>query len=248
MKSVDAVWERKNLGLGVLELELGAGDADLSGLESQLRTHAATHDYFLVKIPAGSARLVQGLEDRGFRFLETRVGLCRSAEGYASPAAFAAMTARMSCARVEDDAGMEAVLAAMDEEMFVADRISQDPALGPAQALARYRNWIRTDFKKKDKHLYRMKIGRREFGFFTMSMSEGTMHILLGGTYTPDKGKGLGMGVIHLPLTAATASGATLCATAASSNNLSVINLYMAFGYRVDALHYVLRLHETARH
>ena len=248
MKSVDAVWERTNLGLGVLELQLEPGDTDLSKLEAELKARAATHDYFLVKVPAGSARLVQGLEDRGFRFLETQATLCRSAAGYAPPPAFAAMTAKMSCARVEDKAGLEDVLAAMDEEMFVADRVSQDPALGSAQALARYRHWIRSDFDKKAKRLYLMRHGRQDFGFFTASESEGALNILLGGTYTPYKGKGLGMGVIHLPLAVAADIGAALCVTAASSNNLAVINLYMAFGYRIDGLHYVLRLHETPGH
>jgi hypothetical protein len=127
MDQIEATWEERNLGLRVLEITLD--EREERDVVTAIGDASRDFDYTLIKVPSGNPGLVHELEELGFRFLETQLEIFKKLKSYEEPKG--PILEEIQYQEVGSREGLDLVLEQIDEQMFVTDRVSLDPALGP---------------------------------------------------------------------------------------------------------------------
>jgi GNAT superfamily N-acetyltransferase len=246
MRIVEALWERRNLGREVLEIEFEANDKEW---DPGALKRAVSADYVLAKVPAGNVRLVHALEDDGYRFLEAQITIqIDLSQPLKPPASADAICASVASRAITQPAALDELLFAMDTGMFNTDRVSLDPVLGPGPALTRYQNWIRDEFSNVENVLQGLYLGQKPVGFFLLrKLSAEHYFASLAGVFTLYRGTGLGVAAMWKPIEWALANGARRLTTRNSANNPASLKIHLAVGYQIQRVHYLLRKANGAR-
>ena len=244
MKQVEATWEERNLGLRVLEITLD--EVEEQDIVTAIGHASRNYDYTLIKVPSGNPALVHELEEHGFRFLETQLEIFKKLKSYEEPKG--PILKEIQYRKVGSREGLDSVLEQIDEQMFVTDRVSLDPALGPEASARRVRNWLIDEFDESHSELFHLVYKDQKIGFFLVKdKSRRSLYGLLGGLYSEFVRSGLGMSIIMIPLRIAKERDKRLLETRISSNNSDVARLYSELGFSLRRTWYVLRMLETTR-
>lgn len=241
MKTVHAIWERKNLGRDAWEVTLDKKDmADVQAVIDAL--HAPQFDgcYVCVKLPVGNLHMVHALEDDGFRFLETQLHLVEALEPsdvmrYGASADHIPVEERVVPKTRE---AWGAIIEKITPGMFDTDRIALDPAFGPDVACQRYRGWCWDLFKNPNSILTVSSCGGHDVSFEILLNYPltGICRSTLGGLFPENKCAGLGALVASK---ARSVKGKYK--TEVSTNNLSIVKIHQNLGRVICGEHYVLR-------
>lgn len=238
MRTTVAAWELENLGMKTLECSFDPVDA----LTSVDLASMSGFEHVVAKVPVGKIDLVHHLEEHGFRFMETQLVLKREVNGGSSDGDLGEFLLRKSSRRQIRTAGeLEIILERVNDFLFRTDRISLDPEFGTERAALRYSRWLREVITKPDALVFEMRFRGRATGFFYAEQAGETLGVLLGGIYSELQNTGVGPLLVLQPLQLGRELGVRSMKTEVSSNNLPVLRLYEAFGYRVADLRYVLR-------
>lgn len=241
MKTVHAVWERKNLGRDAWEVTLDKKDmTDVQSVIDAL--HAPQFDgcYVCVKLPVGNLHMVHALEDDGFRFLETQLHLVAALEPsdvmrYGESADHIPVEERV-VPKTREDWG--AIIEKITPGMFDTDRIALDPAFGPDVACQRYRGWCWDLFDNPKSVLKVLSINGQDsyFNIYLLDHGSDGYDGIIGGGFSEHKNTGL---------------GALMCAktmfekgkykTSVSTNNFPVLKIHQHLGRIVCNERYVFR-------
>jgi hypothetical protein len=242
LKIIDAVWEKRNLGVSAREVSLEQTDtaADLAGLAD------LDCSYAVVKVPAGKIDLMFKLEDLGFRFIETMFDLRHDLRDIGGGLSGVVRRLTDSVRQAEmDSADLAELFRQFHRNIFYTDRIYIDPAFTAEQAARRYTGWI-NDEMERGAVACKCLFKERTVGFFVMRIDEKKVgHLILAGLYRGYENSGLGLGVGLAEVRAARARGCSYCLGRCSSNNLAAMNMNLGLGFRVVAAKYIYVKHKV---
>ncbi len=251
MKIVDAFWEKRNLGVNVIEVTADKSDLkDKPLLLHKIQELLPQAEYLVLKVPVGDVALLHELQDMGFLFLECQYGLTKDISTYTATKEINLLESAFKCKfeikQIKDETYLkEEIIKELEEEMFQTDRISLDPIWGAGTAVKRYSNWLFDLIKNDNVDIHLILMRNNSIGFYANSYlandSVKCANGLLGGAFKRYQGTGLGMLIIHLSIVTAKEKGSSVFETSISSNNFGVMRVYSTLGFVVKSSSYVFR-------
>ncbi|MBQ8172187.1 MAG: hypothetical protein IJZ95_09380 [Oscillospiraceae bacterium] len=228
MLIVDAVWEKRNLGVEACEITIESGDtADyVSSVLSDIRK-----EYCVIKVPAERTDLLFDIQRCGYTYVEDSVKFV----SYLSEVRRSPIEQRLYDAvdiALMDQSDMALLKQKIADGLFDKDRVYIDPFFDHASAAKRYINWIDDEFRKGAefiKYIYK----NNTIGFFAIRESEEKKYTsFLGGIY-PEYRKG-GIGTVVKVPEAVKARGGISVSTHVSTNNPAQIRNLIRNGYVIE--------------
>lgn len=241
MKKVEAYWEKQNLNKNVLEVYMD--DNDTVSCLSELEDDYNSYDYIVVKVPKPRIDLVHGLEDAGFRYMETQMEMRLNLKSISnSPAYVQSVSDHIQLQEIDNMERLKELLTHIDENLFTTDRVSLDPKLGSHFTPQRYKNWITDSFLKGKAIIIEATINSNPIGFYFLLEGEyGTIHAILCGLFENYRRASLGISFTKkLPMWSAK-QGYSKMVLNVSSNNLEALRVYSYIGFEIKKINYVLR-------
>ena len=240
MKIVDCPWELENLGCRVAEISTIEDEvidpSKLVDIESK-------YDYIVVKIPQLDFSNSKVLSQNGYSFIESQISVEKKIKDVdvTTNKAVAAYYKRFRSERITEEKDLSVLLDNITSEMFHTDRIFIDPEFGPKYSERRYKNWIKTEFKKGAlvyNHYYR----ETNIGFSLCKIENNIAHGLLAGVFEKYQNSGMGLFLGFYPILY-TQYGADLFVGKSSSNNMHILRIYQRFLYDLVNIEYVYIKH-----
>lgn len=241
MKIIDAVWEKRNLGVITKEIDLDISDtpADLEQL------HELDFEYAVVRVPAGCIDLMFKLEDMGYRYIETMLNVQHDLRNI--DATFNRITKRVadSITYTEmNEKELSELWKQLSQGIFTTDRISLDPAFAPGKSANRYIGWIGDEISC-DSKAYICSLEGKQFGYFISKLyAEKVCYIVNIGLYKEYENSGIGVCLVNASIRQAIEAGAKIVVGGSiSSNNIPAIKANLAAGYRIVSAQYIYIKH-----
>ncbi len=232
MKIIDAIWEKRNLGITCEELTLSDED-EYAALANGLNQLQA--EYQIVKVPAGKFTLYTELARMGFSFAENLFTLKRELKNTESGSKQMKALAAFEICEITDEKKRSNLLERIErEKIFRTDRIALDPFFGEEASGRRYRLWAE-DLLKSDAKLLSVTTDNKDIGFSVLNhCSERITDQALVGLFPEFQGKGLGCCAIMAAVMESKKLGAEYIQTRVSSNNIPSLKTHLKAGYVVQ--------------
>lgn len=246
MRMINAHWERRNLGVGVAELELETTDG-LDEIDAAEST-AADVGYLVLKTPVSRSDLLFGLPARGWQFVEAQESLLLRRDDFRVPAALARFDAASSWRLAETAEEAERILAPYRFGSFDTDRVALDPVFGPKIAGTRYYNWA-TDVFRGGGEIFECLYRDRSIGSFVFQPEANRPRVnraILGAMLPEYQERGFGTLFFKKNMDAAFDRSYDEIRTQISSNNPTVFRLWLAFGAELLETRYVYVKHRAS--
>lgn len=187
----DAVWEKRNLGVTSIEMEVEQKDT-----EEDVRKvlESAVSQYNVLKVPSNRTDITHLVGEFGYQFVEDMMFLEHNLE----PINRTPLQQRLYDA-VKIEPMQEEDFDLLYEEIrngsFSFDRISNDPYFTKEQAINRFINWLNDERERGAEFLKGVMKGEMT-GFFTIREIEDKVYTsALGGTFMKWRRGGLGTNV-----------------------------------------------------
>ncbi len=227
MKIVDAVWEKRNLGVDTQEITTEEQDT----VESVKETlNNLTAEYQVVKVPCGKTEVMWAVEDSGFHYMETSVRVVYDLNRLEIPPQHKRINDAVDYVRM-DEKDIEQMLEEIRKGMFSTDRIALDPFFSAAQAANRYCGWIQDEIGKGTE-LYKYIYKGKAIGFFSLKqINEEIYYPFLAGIYPEYKNSPLGSVYLFKPLMEAKKQGGRYVSTYISMNNSQAVRMHVDYGF-----------------
>lgn len=243
MKIIDAVWEKRNLGVTTQEITVEQNDSaeDLSRAIANLDSQ-----YNVIKIPAGMMECISLAEDDGFRFAEAQIKMSGIVKQVLPIAQNDLLRYKNYSVKTENSSEMfDFVADKIREGIFGTDRIALDPEFSKDIANKRYANWLLDLKENPDSHLQIMQKGSDIVGFNLNKKNGNQMDGLIGGLCKEFQNSALGIfwAASIFRNIAEYSPETTVWNASVSSNNYSIIKLWLHFGMNVSDISYVLVRH-----
>lgn len=239
MKIVEAVWEKRNLGMDAYEISLTKKDlADVDNVLNFLRQQNFQNCYVVIKLPVGNLKILHALEDEGYRFMETQFEMKDYFQPYEDDDIIKEL--KNSCVREvvpKTREAWEEIISRITPGMFDTDRISLDQNFGPEVACKRYQNWCRDLFDNPDSYMWILKSNDDivSFSVCIYNRQKEQDEGVIGGVFENQKGNGFGLlQAVHQ------CDFVHPTRTTVSSNNLTVLKIYQKYGTIIIGEKYVL--------
>lgn len=239
MNIVDAIWEKRNLGLSCTEITVRQNDTarQLSGAIS-----GAKADYTVVKIPTCRMDLSKCLLDCGFCFVETTFSLAKELGKHPLTESQREKAEHMDY-RLGLAESRERVQREIRSGMYTTDRVSVDSHFSPHQTAQRYIGML-SDELDRGAELMEYLFHGEPFGFSCFRPTgPGQYYQALTGIYSSHRGKGLGFALAYLPERELLKRGATVLTTGVSTNNEASLRVHLRSGFLPTEIHYVFVRH-----
>jgi len=239
VKIVDAVWERRNLGVTCAEITLESKDtdADIRSALAELRV-----EYLVVRVPAGRVDLTFCLSRMGCSFIETIIHVTRRIDGLQLSGVQKRLAEAVTYAPMQES-DIQNLWCEIRKGMHDSDRISLDPYFERSQAGERYIGWIQ-DEVARGADVYKLVFKSQSIGYFTMKdLGEGTYWPFLAGMYESHRNSGLGFNIVYKSMCEVAARGGKLVSTYISTNNDRAIRLHVNMDFRFEEVTYVFIKH-----
>ncbi len=240
MQKIDAVWEKRNLGVDTVEIIIEQNDTadDITAVLGALEC-----GYAVVKLPASRPELISVVQNSGFYFAEDMVRLVSNLKEPSRSSLEdrfykAVLTYKMT------EADMKELYSQIKKGLFGTDRIVLDPHFTQEQAQLRYINWIADEYSRGTS-FYKYVYKGNAIGFFALREKEnGHYTSFIGGIY-PDYRKG-GIGtIVKVPETVRELGGKSVD-THVSTNNPAQIRNLISNGYMPEEITHTFVKHIQA--
>lgn len=249
MKVIEAFWEKRNVGVETYEIILDNSDiTDLSKVIEHISSNKYNEAYLVIKLPAPNVAALHYLEDNGFHFMEAQFHMKKSLQNYITPKFKSCQKNTLEQREIEKKAEKwKDIIALMTNDMFHTDRIYLDPKIKKGVSCKRYQNWIMDLVHDSESHLYVYyhKDAAIGFGVVKINYEKKVVDVLLEGIFEKYQQKGFGYQMYDCALKSYQNLGLENLETARSSNNVPILNLDHAFGYKIEKAEYVLRKFNT---
>ena len=242
MKIVDAVWEKRNLGVATIEITVEEGDpvseviAAINGVDAQ---------YAVVRVPASRPELIFPVQQNGFIFSEEMVHLVSDLSKVALSPIEQRLWDAVTCEQMTAE-DISELYAEIRKGLFSTDRIYLDPAFSNDLAAERYINWINDELERGGilvKYVYKGKTA----GFYTLrETSAGDYTSALGGMYSDFRKGGLVTAIsAKVPEYVRKLGGRSVDACVSTNNPVQIRNL-LRNGYRFMSVNHVFTRHSPS--
>lgn len=237
MKIVDAVWEKRNLGVNTVEVTFESGDS-LKEIEDLLKE--LKEEYIVLKVPTYLTEIIPIVQDNGYRYIEDMIYFVN----YLQDIVRNPIQQRMyDAVEIEtmNVADMEVLYKEIRSGIFDSDRIYLDSYFSHQIAKERYINWIKDEYEKGTeflKYLYK----ENTIGFFAIKEVEaGHYTSFIGGIYKEYRKGGLGA-VVKVPEAVRLRDGKRV-STSVSSNNIKQVKSLVMNGYIPESISHTFTKH-----
>lgn len=247
MKIIDAVWEKRNLGVNTLEIEIEDSDIAISkdDIKSKILDCIDKNkfQYYVLKFDTRNIDLYMLMDEIGFRFAEVQFdfSICKSdflSEDHSEIERFNSLEVN----EYNDEKYYDFIISKIDEGIFATDRIALDPYFGKQISNMRYANWVRDLAGKDGYSIYIATSDGKEVGFSLNKYIDKTCYGLLGGVFKEYQSSGLGLFLHYVDLNKVFEKYDAM-KTTLSSNNIKVINLWQYFSAKMSRIRYVYVKH-----
>lgn len=239
MKTVNAIWEKRNLGVNCTEFVI---ENETLCEEDKKRIIDSNCDYEVAKVAANNVEAVLFLQSRGFTFIESNIQLEKVLESQPTIPAIFSRYEQMLTIKPADENETKTILNQIKKgEVFTTDKIAVDPRFGPKFSGNRYFNWS-TDLLNNGCVLNAIYYRNSLIGFSICVEKEGFFDAFLGGL-CDKKYIGFGFAPIFSNLLFCYNNGGRIIRTGVSSNNLPILKLHILYGFTITSINYVFVRH-----
>lgn len=241
MKIIDAYWEKRNLGVTTVEVEIEKEDT-IKEIETALRN--LDGEYLVVRIPAGKMVAMFLVSQMGFDFVESSIHVTHDLKNIELNGIQKRLIDSVNYSPMNSD-DIEELFVEIRNGMFESDRISLDPYFSADQTAKRYIGWIKDELER-DTELFKLAYKDNTFGFFTFkSIGEGIYYPFLAGIYKQYRKSGLGISIAYKPLCEAVRRKGKMVSTQISTNNGNTVKIHSIMGFEFREIHYVYIRHNA---
>lgn len=239
MKVIDAVWEKRNLGVSTTEIIFDRLD-DTAEAERFLKEFQ--DEYMVLKVPSCRADLTAVVQACHYRYMEDMIHLISDLSDVHRNALQQRIYDSMQVERMKEY-DLEELLLEVENGMFDTDRISRDPFFSAAQAGRRYANWIWDEYARGSK-FYKM-VYKGESASFSVIKDLGNGHFSspLGGCYRRFRKSGIGS-VAKISAEIRAQGGKSMRSSVSSNNPAQLRNLILN-GYIPEQITHIFVRHQT---
>lgn len=230
MRIINAVWEKRNLGVECVEFEISATD-DMKKVAKVISAEEA--EYQVAKVPTGNVRAQLAIQDCGFKFYETNFQLERKiSDSNELPKMYVRFKKYLDF-RVATDQEIEDILSEVASgTMFVTDKVAQDPLFSQELSGRRYSLWARDIIAKGARTV--LGLYKNNIASFTIyEEKDAYYHAFIGGMVNEYKDKGLGFIPLYVTGEQIRQNGGGVLKTGVSSNNPAILRLHLQFGCKI---------------
>lgn len=240
MRVIDAVWEKRNLGVETKEIEFEEAD----GLEDVKKCLKDIHgEYMVAKIPTSRADITHLLYEYQFEYMEDLILFVSDLEIVNKSRAMERLYDAVLVKRAEKE-DIEEIYTEIRKGMFSTDRISLDEHFSKEVAAERYANWT-MDELERGTELYNYVYKGKNVGFFGLrEIKDGVYTSFLGGIYNRYRLGGIGTVSMLKILERIKELGGKQLHSMVSSNNIGQVKNLIYIGYYVSKISHVFVKHE----
>ena len=237
MEITNAFWEKRNLGVETLEVQINENDG-IDEIGQRLLTLDA--EYIVVKVPSERSDILIALQQKGFLYIEDMIHMVSHLEEVAYPPVVQRLRKQIVTKLMEPQ-DMKILKEEIEKGLFSTDRISIDPYFTQAQAANRYNGWIEDELARGTS-LYKYQLKEKTIGFFGLrEIGDEHYTSFLGGIYNEYRKGGIGV-IVKTPDVVKEMGGKSVD-TYVSSNNIVQIRSLLFNGYHIDKSMHTLVKH-----
>lgn len=240
LKLVEAVWEKRNLGVSVVEVSLDSQDS-LEEIGKVYNDLTSKYQYLVFRVPCNRCDLSLQLQNLGCTFIETAITLSYDLKKFRVDEKYKMFCENCSW-ELMNDQDLIQLYDEIKSGIFETDRIYLDPYFSAEQAANRYIFWIQ-DLVKQNLIPHKVIFDGETVGFFVNKPEGKKYKGLLAGVYHKYLKSGLGFLVQYAGLTYEKSQNATYHFGNVSSNNLSVLKVCIELGGTIKDMQYILIKH-----
>ncbi len=228
MKIIHAHWEKRNLGVQTVEVEIKENDTleEVKQCLSEIQG-----EYIVVKIPTHMAKLSFLIQEYGFYYVEDMALMSSNLKAVQRNSVIQRLYDEIISCEM-DKVDYLQLYQEIRKGLFSTDRVSIDPMFTKEQAAERYIGWIHDELEKGTslyKYVYRGNI----IGFFALKeIAQGRYTSFLGGIYLEYRKGGIGS-IVKVPETVKKLGGKRV-ETYVSLNNLVQVRSLLMNGYTIE--------------
>lgn len=239
MKIIDAVWEKRNLGVTCFEVAIETTDT-VADVKHRLPQLAA--QYVVIKVPAGRSDIMFCLSELGYAFIEGSIHITKIVKNFELSGIQKRLGDSVGHALM-DEGDMQVLQNEIRKGMHDTDRIYLDPYFTKKQAGDRYIGWIQ-DEVARGSGVYKMIYKGQSIGYFTMKdLGDGVYYPFLAGMYESHRNSGLGLNITYKPICEIAARGGKSISSYISTNNDKAVRIHVSMGFSFDQITYVYVKH-----
>lgn len=237
MKVIHAVWEKRNIGIDVVEVEIEKDD--LAEAVSE-RLDQIKADYISVKLPSYLTEFLDVIQHKKFLYREDLIHVRHRLQPITRTAVQQRMYDSVSYHEMSSRDICE-LKSEIERGMFSSDRFSIDSRFTKKQCANRYINWV-DDLVLSGAKPFVMKYKEEHSGFIILKTEDKkTYQSILGGAY--EKFRNSGLGIVQKEQEIVKKLGGTCVETTVSSNNVAQLKALIQNGYiPYDVVHVFSRM------
>ena len=242
MKIVNAVWEKRNIGVTTIEITIDKKDA-ISDIEKMLMSTEA--EYIVVRLPIDKIDVSYMLQKMNYVYIETMYHLIY----HVSPEEFICKTDVNDIDykfQPVNEEGEQVIYQKIKEGMFRTDRIYVDPWFPREASARRYVYWLQ-DEVNRGAELFELCWKDNPVGFVALQHNYDEYHMFLYGIYPSYQGRGFSLVLSELLKQNVISRGGKTITTDVSSNNLASLRSRLQSGYLLDNSLYIYVKHIEER-
>lgn len=225
MKLIDAVWEKRNLGVTTAEIIIEASDT-IKDIENSLKY--IDKQYVVCKVISGFNEATSIVQELGYKYIEDQIEIEHDLHEIKRNRIMQRLYDSLDYSIMADKDLIE-LYQEIDRGMFDSDRISLDPYFSRDKAKLRYINWIK-DLVSKGAKPYIMRYNGKSAGFIILTTEDGvTYKSVLGGGY--ERFRKTGLGIVQKEQEIVKSLGGKKVVTSVSSNNVGQFKALIVNGY-----------------
>lgn len=240
MKVVDAVWEKRNLGVTCFEIRMEYMD----NMEDVSKRYNALDEkqYMVVRIPSVRYDMLRFFQQKGYQFSETAVTLEHGLKSIDVPRRLEKICESCSWEIMTED-DIQVLHQELYQNIFKSDRVYTDPYFTGQQAAQRYDYWIQ-DLIRAGNTPYKVICHGNTVGFFlNKEIKEKIYDGLLAATYQEFEGTGMGYCIQYAGIKYAMQQGASKYIGHVSANNPAVLKVLLSIGFSIKEMEYIFVKH-----
>jgi hypothetical protein len=239
LKIIDAVWEKRNLGVTCFEVRIETADS-WKEVENQLNQLNA--QYVVVKVPAGRSDIMIRIASLGYIFIEGSIHVSIAVKNVELSGIQKRLGESVDYGLMEAN-DLDVLWNELRSGMHDTDRIYLDLHFTKKQAADRYIGWIQ-DEMCRGTDAYKMTYKGQSVGYFMMKdLGEGIYYPFLAGMYKSNRNPGLGFNICYKPICEIKARGGKSISSYISTNNEKSVRIHADMGFSFDEITYVYVKH-----
>lgn len=242
MKIIDAVWEKRNLGVTCAEIEVDINDSPESVIEILNRR---TEQYIVVKISNKNTPVAMAVQKEGFCFIESLVRIeADHSKGVFIPEVCKRLVKNIGWHLASNGEIEETLSQIRAGTIFSTDRISLDPYFSQEIAGRRYSYWISDLLEKGNSELIIAEYLGENVGFIVYTHKEQYSSPVLSGLFSDYLGTGMGFVISCCSQMYICQKGIRHSVSHISTNNFENLNLSTLFNNKYTELKHVFIKHQ----